>query len=150
MSYCNSLFSLLVQRRLTYSVRRASGDKENKPPCHLTKMGPEKKGRGRGVEGEKGGAEEKEGKRRGGGEREGRGRRVGEKGRRKGEGEGGGLQKKPLKNVPSKLVLQNEVEPLHCDRVRCVVFPRSCEESYPSCWLGPEKARAAWYHDQEE
>ena len=140
-----------MQRRLTYSVRRASGDKENKPPCHPTKMGPEKKGRGGRVEGEKGGAEEKEGKRRGGGEREGRGRGVGEKGRRKGEGERGeGLQKKPLKNVPSKLVLQNEVKPLHCDRVCCVVFPRSCEESYSSFWLGPEKARAAWYHDQEE
>ena len=150
-----------MQRRLTYSVRRASGDKENKPPCHPTKMGPEKKGRGRGAEGEKGGAEEKEGKRRGAeekegkrrgvGEREGRGRGVGEKGRRKGEKEGGeGLQKKPLKNVPSKLVLQNKVKPLHCDCVCCVVFPRSCEESYSSCWLGPEKARAAWYHDQEE
>ena len=143
-----------MQRRLTYSVRRASGDKENKPPCHPTKMGPEKKGRGRGAEGEKGGAEEKEGKRRGGGEREGRGRGVGEKGRHKGEKEGGeGLQKKkrsPLKNVPSKMVLQNKVKPLHCDHVHCVVFPRSCEESYSSCWLGPEKARAAWYHDQEE
>ena len=140
-----------MQRRLTYSVRRASGDKENKPPCHPTKMGPEKKGRGRGAEGEKGGAEEKEGKRRGGGEREGRGRGVGEKGRRKEGGEG--LQKKkrsPLKNVPSKMVLQNKVKPLHCDHVRCVVFPRSCEESYPSCWLGPEKARVAWYHHQEE
>ena len=162
-----------MQRRLTYSVRRASGDKENKPPCHPTKMGPEKKGRGRGAEGEKGGAEEegkrrgggerdgrgrgggeKEGRGRGGGEREGRGRGGGEKGRRKGEKEGGeGLQKKkrsPLKNVPSKMVLQNKVKPLHCDHVHCVVFPRSCEESYSSCWLGPEKARVAWYHDQEE
>ena len=92
-----------MQRRLTYSVRKVSGDKENKPPCHPTSMGPEKKGRGRGVEGEKGGAE-KEGKRRG----------VGEKGRHKEEREGGGegLQKKkrsPLKNVPSKLVLQNKL-----------------------------------------
>ena len=104
-----------MQRRLTYSVRRASGDKENKPPCHPTGMGPEKKGRGRGVEGEKGGAGEKEGRRRGGGEREGRGKGVGEKGGRKGEREGGGegLQKKkrsPLKNVPSTLVLQNKVK----------------------------------------
>ena len=102
------------------------------------------------MEGEKGGAGEKEGKRRGGGEREGRGRGVGEKERRKGEKGGDGLQKKPLKNVPSKMVLQNKVKPLHCDRVCCVVFPRSCEESYCSCWLGPEKACAAWYHDQEE
>ena len=133
-----------MQRRLTYSVRKVSGDKENKPPCHPTSMRPEKKGRGRGVEGEKGGAE-KEGKR----------REVGEKGRHKEEREGGGegLQKKkrsPLKNVPSKLVLQNKVKPLHYNRVLCVAFPRSCEESYPSCWLGPEKTCAARYHDKEE
>ena len=90
-----------MQRRLTYSVRRTSGDKENKPPCHPNGMGPEKKGRRKGTEGEK----------------EGRGRGVGEKGRRNGEkeGEGEGLQKKkrsPLKTVPSMLVIQNKVEPL--------------------------------------
>ena len=98
-----------MQRRLTYSVRRTSGDKENKPPCHPNGMGPEKKGRRKGAEGET------EGRRREAGEKEGRG--VGEKGRRKGEkeGEGEGLQKKkrsPLKTVPSMLVIQNKVEPL--------------------------------------
>lgn len=89
-----------MQRRLTYSVRRTSGDKENKPPCHPNGMGPEKKGR-----------------RREAGEKEGRGRGGGEKGRHKGEkeGEGEGLQKKkrsPLKTVPSMLVIQSKVEPL--------------------------------------
>lgn len=137
-----------MQRRLTYSVRRTSGDKENKPPCHPNGMGPEKKGRGRGAEGET------EGRRRGAGEKEGRGRGVGEKGRCKGqkEGEGEGLQKKkrlPLKNVPSMLVIQNRVEPSCYNVVLCVVFLRS-EENYLSCWCGTEKARPAWHHDQEE
>ena len=127
-----------MQRRLTYSVRRTSGDKENKPPCHPNGMGPEKKGRGRGAEGET----------------EGRGRGVGEKGRHKGEkeGEGEGLQKKkrlPLKNVPSMLVIQNKVEPSCYNLVLCVVFLRS-EENYLSCWCGAEKACPAWHHDQEE
>ena len=131
-------------------------------------MGPEKKGRGRGAEGEtegrrRGAGEkegrgrgvgEKEGRRRGAGEKEGRGRGVGENGRRKGEkeGEGEGLQKKkrsPLKTVPSMLVIQNKVEPSCYNVVLCVVFLRS-EENYLSYWCGTEKARPAWHHDQEE